>query len=116
MVTLSIGGLQPRRDELSSRTGSDGHAAIAYGPTSLKLPRKPAGEGQQRCCRAISDPEQAHRLNGVSGAPTLRNENGVYLKMMNLRSLDPAYTAQGKVGMQSGGGARKGRGGRLRGP
>jgi 5-methylcytosine-specific restriction protein A len=29
------------------------------------------------------------------------------MKMMNLRSLDPAYTAQGKVGMQSGGALEK---------
>ncbi|WP_267382320.1 MULTISPECIES: hypothetical protein [unclassified Sphingomonas] len=44
-----------------------------------------------------------HRLNGVSATPTSRNENGVYLKMMNLRALDPAFTIQGKVGMQLGG-------------
>jgi 5-methylcytosine-specific restriction enzyme A len=48
-----------------------------------------------------------HRLNGTSAAPTLRNNNGVYLKMMNLRSLDPQFTAQGKVGMQSGGALEK---------
>jgi len=110
MVTLSIGGLQPRRDGLSAWSGSDGHAAIAYGPTSLKPPRKPTWEVRQRCCRVINDPDKLHRLNGVSGAPTLRIESGVYLKMMkmmNLRSLDPAYTAQGKVGMQSGGALEK---------
>lgn len=44
-----------------------------------------------------------HRLNGLTASPTLRNENGVYMKMMNLRALDPAFLAQGKVGMQSGG-------------
>lgn len=44
-----------------------------------------------------------HRLHGITAAPTLRNENGVYLKMMNLRALDPAFIVQGKVGMQSGG-------------
>ena len=43
------------------------------------------------------------RMNGVSATPTLRNENGVYLKMMNLRAFDPALTIQSKVGMQSGG-------------
>ena len=48
-----------------------------------------------------------HRLSGTSAAPNLRNENGVYLKMMNLRALDPDYTAQGKVGMQGGGALEK---------
>lgn len=46
---------------------------------------------------------QMHRLTSVSATDTLRNPNGVYLKLMNLRSLDPTYTAQGKVGMTSGG-------------
>lgn len=45
-----------------------------------------------------------HRLSGNSGfGDDLRNANGVYLKMMNLRALDSAFTTQGKVGMQSGG-------------
>lgn len=43
-----------------------------------------------------------HRLNGVGGSDTLRNRNGVYLKVMNFRSSDPAYLGQGKVGMQRG--------------
>lgn len=44
-----------------------------------------------------------HRLNGATMTDTLRNPNGVYLKMMNLRALDPTFIAQGKVGMTSGG-------------
>ena len=43
-----------------------------------------------------------HRLNGVIATDTLRNPNGVYLKLMNFRSSDPAYVAQGKVGMTRG--------------
>ncbi|WP_238560104.1 HNH endonuclease [Sphingomonas sp. Mn802worker] len=43
-----------------------------------------------------------HRLSGVTGAETLRNRNGVYLKVMNFRRFDPAYLNQGKVGMQRG--------------
>ncbi len=43
-----------------------------------------------------------HRLNGDGGSDTLRNRNGVYLKVMNFRSSDPAYLDQGKVGMQRG--------------
>ena len=44
-----------------------------------------------------------HRAIRTEAGSTIRNANGVYLKLMNIRALDPAYTAQGKVGMQSGG-------------
>lgn len=44
-----------------------------------------------------------HQAIGTEAGDTIRNPNGVYLKLMNLRSLDPAYTDQGKVGMKSGG-------------
>lgn len=40
----------------------------------------------------------AHAL-GLSGDETFRNTNGVYMKVMNLRSKDPVYTSQGKVGL-----------------
>jgi len=70
-------------------------------------PANPPGKGSSAVFELSAILNKLHRLNGVSGAPKLRNENGVYLKMMNLRSLDPAYTAQGKVGMQSGGALEK---------
>ncbi|RYG99862.1 MAG: HNH endonuclease [Alphaproteobacteria bacterium] len=44
-----------------------------------------------------------HRAIGTQAGSTIRNANGVYLKLMNLRALDPDYTSLGKVGMQSGG-------------
>jgi 5-methylcytosine-specific restriction protein A len=47
------------------------------------------------------------RLSGQTGDDRYRNENGVYMKMMNFRSLDPEFTSQGKVGMQSGGALEK---------
>lgn len=34
--------------------------------------------------------------------PSFRNENGVYLRLMNFRAVDPYWTSQGKVGMTSG--------------
>ena len=46
-------------------------------------------------------------LAGTAGNDRFRNPNGVYLKMMNLRALDPAFTAVGKVGMSSGGALEK---------
>ena len=35
-------------------------------------------------------------------ADTFRNENGVYMKLMNFRRLDPQYTAGGKTGLSRG--------------
>lgn len=42
------------------------------------------------------------RVLGVTDATTFRNANGVYMKMMNFRRFDPAYTADGKVGLTRG--------------
>jgi 5-methylcytosine-specific restriction protein A len=39
---------------------------------------------------------------GLSGGDTFRNINGVYMKLMNFRRLDPNYTSTGKVGLQRG--------------
>ncbi|MDO6485318.1 HNH endonuclease [Shimia thalassica] len=36
---------------------------------------------------------------GLSGNEKFRNINGVYMKIMNLRSNDPKYTSEGKVGL-----------------
>lgn len=44
----------------------------------------------------------AHAV-GRHGESTLRNLNGVYMKMMNFRSLDPEYTVDGRVGLSRGG-------------
>jgi len=38
----------------------------------------------------------------ASQDPAFRNENGVYLRLMNFRAVDPYWTSQGKVGMTSG--------------
>ncbi len=40
---------------------------------------------------------------GLAGDETYRNQNGVYMKLMNFRSLDPDYTTEGKVGLRSSG-------------
>ena len=47
------------------------------------------------------------RLSGQTGDDRYRNENVVYMKMMNYRSLDPQFSSQGKVGMLSGGALEK---------
>jgi 5-methylcytosine-specific restriction protein A len=38
----------------------------------------------------------------VNRAVTFRNANGVYMKLMNFRRLDPEYTAKGKTGLTQG--------------
>ena len=40
---------------------------------------------------------------GAVNAATFRNANGVYMKAMNFRRFDPAYTGRGHVGLQRGG-------------
>jgi 5-methylcytosine-specific restriction protein A len=44
---------------------------------------------------------------GADPSSTFRNESGVYMKLMNFRSLDPAYTADGKTGLVRGARADK---------
>ncbi|HWL05413.1 MAG TPA: EVE domain-containing protein [Xanthobacteraceae bacterium] len=43
-------------------------------------------------------------IRGMSGGPTFRNPNGVSMKMMNFRRVDPEYTADGRVGLDRGSG------------
>ncbi len=62
----------------------------------------PTGKDDEALERLSTVLNKIHRLNGVAGTDTLRNRNGVYLKVMNFRSSDPAYLQQGKVGMTRG--------------
>lgn len=45
---------------------------------------------------------QMARLLGITTAETFRNANGVYMKMMNFRRLDPAFTGAGMKGLTRG--------------
>lgn len=70
-------------------------------------PISPPGKGSPAVA-ALSDLlNKMRRLTGEATSDTFRNTNGVYMKMMNLRALDPAFTAQGKVGMKAGGALEK---------
>jgi len=40
---------------------------------------------------------------GTKGGETLRNVNGVYIKLMNFRRFDPAYIDRGRSGLSRGG-------------
>jgi len=48
------------------------------------------------------DISRVARALGHEGSETLRNANGVAMKLLNLRAHDPAYTAQGKKGLTRG--------------
>jgi 5-methylcytosine-specific restriction protein A len=73
----------------------------------LTNPANPPGKESAAVAALSNLLNKMHRLTGVEGSETLRNLNGVYMKMMNLRAIDPMFTAQGKVGMQSGGALEK---------
>lgn len=67
-------------------------------------PESPPGKTSVEVLALSALLNKMHRLKGTLPLnPNLRNADGVYLKMMNLRALDPAFTSQGKVGMKSGG-------------
>lgn len=59
------------------------------------------GKTSQEIGKLSEEIKQTASLFGLSGDEKFRNTNGVYMKIMNLRSHDPAYTSQGKVGLPS---------------
>lgn len=73
----------------------------------LRNPTSVAGKTSSEVRQLSALLNKMSRLSGQTGDDRYRNENGVYMKMMNFRSLDPRFTSQGKVGMQSGGALEK---------
>jgi len=70
-------------------------------------PKSPPGKASA-VVKALSDLlNKMQRLSGHPVSDKFRNANGVYLKMMNFRALDPAFIKQGKVGMKAGGALEK---------
>jgi predicted HNH restriction endonuclease len=66
------------------------HRGETYGPTSPEIV-------------ALSEKlRHLAKIRGMSGGPTFRNPEGVSMKMMNFRRLDPEYTADGRVGLARG--------------
>lgn len=64
-------------------------------------PASPPGKASSAVVELSQLLDQLGSLTGATKTSTYRNPNGVYLKMMNLRAIDPAFTQQGKVGMSS---------------
>lgn len=63
-----------------------------------KIPSKTSSE-----IAALSDEISAiAQLLNLKGGQTMRNINGVYMKLMNFRRLDPEFTDKGRVGLSRG--------------
>lgn len=69
----------------------------------LTNPASPPGKASQAVHDLSLLLNKMHAILGTNASETLRNENGVYMKMMNFRAIDPAFVSQGKAGMKAGG-------------
>lgn len=99
---MAVGG--DMAEEHSSRNPNWGRDEIVLALALYQTnPASPPGKGSPQVAELSALLNKMHRIAGTTLSPTLRNANGVYMKMMNLRALDPAFIAQGKVGMSSGG-------------
>lgn len=65
----------------------------------LRNREAPPGKTSEQVLKLSQELNQLRSCIGTKGNGTFRNASGVYLKMMNFRSLDPDYLAKGKVGM-----------------
>jgi 5-methylcytosine-specific restriction enzyme A len=67
--------------------------------------RNPVSPPNKTSAEVIGLSEFLNKLGRVLGhgeEKTFRNPNGVYMKMMNFRRFDPAFTSAGKVGLTRG--------------
>lgn len=70
-------------------------------------PANPPGKASEAVATLSGILNKMHRIAGGTASVTFRNVHGVYMKMMNIRAIDPTFTAQGKVGMKAGGSLEK---------
>ncbi len=70
-------------------------------------PSNPPGKTSTAVAELSNLLNKMHRISGGRASLTFRNADGVYMKMMNIRSIDPAFVAQGKKGMKAGGSLEK---------
>jgi len=106
--------LFPELSDLLETTERDVEAAPARNPAwsrdelilALDLyflnPASPPGKQSQEVIELSRLLNRMGRALGVHGLGDFRNPNGVYMKMMNFRRFDPAYTGQGRVGLTRG--------------
>jgi 5-methylcytosine-specific restriction protein A len=65
----------------------------------MSNPASPPGKGSSAVTELSALLNQLGTLTGAAKESTYRNPNGVYMKMMNFRAIDPTFTQRGKVGM-----------------
>jgi predicted HNH restriction endonuclease len=65
-------------------------------------PASPPGKQSREVIELSRLLNRMGRALGVDGSGDFRNPNGVYMKLMNFRRFDPAYTGQGRVGLTRG--------------
>jgi len=68
----------------------------------MKNPASPPGKSSSEVRKLSDILNVMGRRLGTGSQPDYRNPNGVYMKMMNFRSFDPAFTGDGKVGLTRG--------------
>lgn len=69
----------------------------------LRTRSSPPGKQSNEVCGLSDLLNKLRQKLGLPEYARYRNPNGVYMKMMNFRALDPAYTSEGKVGLSRGG-------------
>lgn len=68
----------------------------------MQNPMSPPGKDSAEIGRLSSDLGRLGPLLGHAIASDHRNRNGAYMKVMNFRRFDPAFAAEGKVGLSHG--------------
>jgi 5-methylcytosine-specific restriction enzyme A len=68
----------------------------------LRDPASPPNKSSPEVIELSAFLNELGRVLGHGEAETFRNPNGVYMKMINFRRFDPAFTAAGKVGLTRG--------------
>lgn len=63
----------------------------------------PPGKGSAEIAELSDALNRLAQFLGLTRGERFRNINGVYMKLMNFRRLDPAFTATGRVGLSRGG-------------
>jgi 5-methylcytosine-specific restriction protein A len=102
-----VTGAQPQRNRVSTIANPDWSrdelilALDLYLKHRPNLPGKDTDEIRQLSTNLTRLGEKLFRAEDRSA--TFRNTNGVYMKLMNFRRLDPQYTLEGRTGLPGGG-------------
>jgi predicted HNH restriction endonuclease len=69
----------------------------------LRYAGTPPGKGSPEIAELSETLNRLARYLGLTRGDRFRNINGAYMKLMNFRRFDPAFTKAGKVGLERGG-------------